>query len=166
MAKTWLVDWINKWMCVPCDLQLHWLNYVPCLIAPSMGPPFSMKYASVCLSWGMCTNARGCFGKDSSQLWALRINHISNSSQISFITALWVQCQPTKLGPGTCLLCVSHCQRLGLQPSILFSFVYRWFTGQSTDLGTGKPGFKKCPYHLLFEWPWEVLTISFLSFLV
>ena len=35
-------------------------------------------------------------------------NHISNSSQICFITTLWVRCQSTKLGPDACLpLCLS-----------------------------------------------------------
>ena len=128
---------------------------------PSSSPPFS---------WNMLLFA---FPKEAARMsgavWQRRLttvstknNRICNSSQICFITTLWVRCQSTKSGPGTCLLLsVSLTVTAGTRarlcvcvpfspdrlPHLLFSFE---FSGKTTDLGIGKPKFKKCPSHLFF----------------
>ena len=46
MAKTRLTGWMSKCMTARVIFQMQQLAYVP----PSSSPPFSMKYASFCLS--------------------------------------------------------------------------------------------------------------------
>lgn len=123
-----------------------------------------MKYAYFCLSPKVCTNITGCLAKMPTTA-STKNNNMNNSSPICCITTSWVQCQLTNLCSGTCLLlrlpltvCVYVCVcsfRSRFLPSLLFR---NECGGKNTDLRIGKPGFKKCPYCLFFEWTWEILV--------
>lgn len=98
------------------------------------------------------------FGKDSSQLWGLRMTVLAIPPQISFMTTLWVPCQLTKLGIGTCLLCVSCVSvcmfvsvpvSLGLLLSALFSFVWKWLHWKKHRPWGGHIWIQKVPWRFI-----------------
>ena len=146
LRHDWLDGWANAWLPVWFS-RCSSLPMFPLLLVH----PF--LWNTLLFAFPKLHECQGLFGKDDSQLWALRITILAIPPRsVSLLGCGFDASRPNQRPAPACSwgsqslpACVPFSpDRL---PYLLFSFE---FSGKTTDLGIGKPEFKKCPSHLFF----------------